>query len=144
MKKIILLGVMMASAPLLAFATSNTGATSTTPPTQSWVILPPRTGTGMEAELKGIHMAMAQLSATDREALIKMIKEYLVSKGIDPTKYAEKREEIKMIKKQTKEEIKASREKLKEENKAKREEMRNKVKDIRGKNKSSSSSGTTL
>lgn len=91
--------------------------------------MPPRTSTGMEAELKGLHMAMGQLSTADREALVKLIKEYLVSKGIDPAKYAEKRDEIKTVRKQTKEEIKALREKQKEEIKAKRETLKKTIRE---------------
>ncbi len=89
----------------------------------------------IERELKSLHMAMAQLSPADREALVKMIKDYLVSKGIDPVKYAEKRDEIKELRKDTREDVKEMRKKTREATKAKREEMREKIKEIRGNGK---------
>lgn len=92
-------------------------------------------GAMMERELKGLHMAMAQLSPADREALVKMIKDYLLSKGIDPAKYAEKRDEIKELRKDTHEDIKEMRKKTREAAKAKREEMREKIKEMRGNGK---------
>ena len=78
---------------------------------------------------------MGQLSVADRAALVKMIKDYLLSKGIDPAKYAEKRDEIKEIRKDTREDVKEMRKKAMEAAKAKREEMREKIKEIRGNGK---------
>ena len=39
-------------------------------------------GTDTEHQIQGIGMAIGKLTPTDRDALIKMIREYLVSKGI--------------------------------------------------------------
>ena len=106
---------------------------------------PPRDGSGasIERDGKGLMLAIGQLSPADREALIKMIKDYLVSKGIDPAKYAEKRHEIKDMKKEMKEKMKdmrkECREKMKdlrettrEQIKEKREEMKDKIREMRG------------
>lgn len=93
----------------------------------------------MEKKWKGLHLAMGQLSPADHATLVKMIQDYLASKGIDPAKYTEKRDEIKEVRKETrveikegKEELKDTRKKLREDAKAKREEMREKIKSIRG------------
>jgi hypothetical protein len=92
-------------------------------------------GGQMDHEMMGLHMAMRQLSPADRIALVKMIKDYLLSKGIDPAKYAEMREEIKEVKKDTRSDIKDIRKTAMDAAKAKREEMRGKIKDIRGSGK---------
>jgi hypothetical protein len=47
-------------------------------------------------------MAIGALSPADRATLVKMIKDYLLSKGVDPAKYTEKRDEIKEIRKELK------------------------------------------
>jgi hypothetical protein len=93
----------------------------------------------MEKKWKGLGLAIGQLTPTDRDALLKTITDFLTSKGIDPAKYAEKRDEIKEVRKETrveikegKEELKDTRKKLREDAKAKREEMREKIKTIRG------------
>jgi hypothetical protein len=104
MKKIILGAVCALALPLLSVSADTTTTVTGTGTTQSGVVRPPMgTGAMMERELKGLHLAIGQLSPADREALVKMIKDYLVSKGIDPAKYAEKREEIKDAKKKLKE-----------------------------------------
>lgn len=138
MKKIILGVVCALALPLLSVSadtsSSTTAGTGTT--TQTGVVRPPMgSGAMIERELKSLHMAMAQLSPADREALVKMIKDYLVSKGIDPVKYAEKRDEIKELRKDTREDVKEMRKKTREATKAKREEMREKIKEIRGNGK---------
>ncbi len=74
---------------------------------------------------------MGQLTTTDRATLVQMIRDYLTSKGIDPAKYAEKREEIKEIKKETRDTIKSARKTHTDTMKAKRMEMRGKIQDIR-------------
>ncbi len=89
-------------------------------------------GNHMNHEMKGLHMAMKQLSVADHIALMKMIKEYLISKGVDPEKYAEMREEIKEIKKETREDIKEVRKTAMDTAKTKRDEMRAKIKALRG------------
>jgi hypothetical protein len=76
-------------------------------------------------------MAMGQLTTTDRATLVQMIRDYLTSKGIDPAKYAEKREEIKEIKKETRDTIQSARKTHVDTMKAKRMEMRGKIQDIR-------------
>lgn len=100
--------------------------------------MPPRppmgSGTMMENDAKGLMLAIGALSPTDRATLIKMIKEYLLSKGIDPTKYAEKRDEIKDIRKDTHTEIKEMRTTTQESVKAKRDEMKMKVWQLHGGN----------
>ena len=85
---------------------------------------------------------MGQLSATDRATLITMIREFLISKGVDPAKFAEKREEIQAIREETRDAIqeakKNSQEGIKEARKStqqmiqnKKAEMRTKVKNVR-------------
>ena len=98
---------------------------------------PPRDGSGasMERDGKGLMLAIGQLSPADREALIKMIKDYLVSKGIDPAKYAEKRDEIKDMKKDMRDEAKDMRKATREEIQKKRDEMQAKIKEMRGNGK---------
>lgn len=79
-------------------------------------------------------LAMGKLSPTDRAALIKIIHDYLVSKGITvPTGNItpERKTEIKEIKKDTREEVKTLRKKNQEELKNKREEARAKIRAIR-------------
>jgi ElaB/YqjD/DUF883 family membrane-anchored ribosome-binding protein len=91
---------------------------------------------------QGLGMAMAQLSPTDRATLDQMIRDYLTSKGIDPAKYAEKKEEIKAVRTETRDAIqevrkdsqdaaKEVRKNEKEVIKNKRVEMRGKIRDIR-------------
>ncbi len=92
---------------------------------------PMGSGSMMGHEMKSLHMAVQQLSPTDHAALMKMIKEYLVSKGIDPAKYADMRDEIREVKQESREEMKEMRKDNQEEMKMKRDEMRGKVKDIR-------------
>lgn len=137
MKKIILGVVCALALPLLSVSADTSSTTTTgTGTTQSGIVRPPMgSGAMMEREMKGLHMAMGQLSVADREALVKMIKDYLVSKGIDPAKYAEKRDEIKEVRKDTKEEIKSMRDKMHADRKAKMEEMRAKIKEMRANGK---------
>jgi hypothetical protein len=99
---------------------------------------------------QGLGMAMDQLSPTDRAILDQMIRDYLTSKGIDPAKFAAKKDEIKAIRTETRDAI----QEVKKESKNtiidmkkntqpalqnKRMEMRGKIRDIR----QQSGSGTT-
>lgn len=94
---------------------------------------PPRDGSGvnLERDSKGLMLAIGQLSPADRETLVKMIKDYLASKGIDPAKYAEMRDEKKDMKKDTREAVKDMRDTTREEIKKKKEEMQAKIKDMK-------------
>lgn len=94
---------------------------------------PPRDGSGtnLEKDTKGLMLAIGALSPADRETLVKMIKDYLVSKGIDPAKYAEKRDEIKEVRKDTREAVKEMRDANRDEIKQKRDEMKAKIRDLR-------------
>ncbi len=89
----------------------------------------------MEHEMKGLHMAMKQLSPADHATLMKMMNDYLLSKGIDPAKYAEMRDEIKDMRQENRTEMKDMRKQNQQEMKAKREEMRSKIKEVRGNGK---------
>lgn len=84
---------------------------------------------------QGLMLAIGKLSSTDRETLMKTIREYLTSKGIDLAQFAEKREEIKDIKKETRETIKdivkTNQNTIKNTIKTKREEMRSQIREIR-------------
>ena len=89
------------------------------------------TGTDMEHQIKGIGMAIGKLTPTDREALIKMIREYLTAKGITLGAPEVKKDETERkgwdgsIKgKKTDTEIQAERAALLAKAKAKRETMR--------------------
>ena len=99
-------------------------------------------GSGMEHDGKGLMLAIGALSPADREILMKMVRDYLLSKGIDPVKYAEMREEIKDMRKDTHDEIKdmrkSGRDEIKDMRKSgrdsikiKREEMVQKIKNIK-------------
>lgn len=88
-------------------------------------------GSGMNQESKGLMLAIGTLSPTDRETLLKMIKDYLVSKGIDPAKYAEKRDEIREIRQEGREEIRDIKKSRNDAMKMKREEMKEKVQQIK-------------
>jgi hypothetical protein len=92
-------------------------------------------GGQMERDGKGLMLAIGALSPADREALMKMIKDYLMSKGIDPAKYAEKRDEIKDMKKDMRDEAKDMRKATREEIQKKRDEMQAKIKEMRGNGK---------
>ena len=93
-------------------------------------------------------MAIGRLSPADRDTLIKMIREYLTSKGIDLAGFADKKDEIKEVKKEIKTdnkemkqeartEIKTIRNATQDAMRMKREEMRKRVTEIRN------GSGTT-
>ena len=58
---------------------------------------------------------------------MKMVKDYLLSKGIDPVKYAEMRDEIK----DTRDEIKDMRKSGRDATKIKREEMVQRIKNVK-------------
>lgn len=137
MKKILLVSTL-ALVPLFTFADASTSTTSTTSTgtSQTGVVLPPPppTGSGGQAEheWKGLGLAIGALAPADREALVKIIKDYLTSKGIDPAKYAEKRDEMKEIKKEAHQEIKDVRQAGRDAAKAKREEMKAKIETLRG------------
>lgn len=92
-------------------------------------------GEMMNNEMKGLHMAIRQLSPADHIALVKMIKEYLVSKGIDPAKYADMRDDIKELRKDVRTEVKDMRGTTHDAIKLKQEEMRAKVKALRSSGK---------
>ena len=85
-------------------------------------------GSGMNRDGKGLMLAIGALSPADREALVKIIKDYLLSKGIDPVKYAEMRDEIKDMRGDTREEIKDIRQTTRDVTKVKRDEMMTKIK----------------
>lgn len=75
---------------------------------------------------------MNKLSSTDKSELIKMIQDYLTSKGIEiPADIRETRKDIKEARKNSRDEIKEMRKNTKDAIKAKREETRNKIKTIR-------------
>ena len=95
----------------------------------------------MERDTRGLMLAIGALSPADRATLVKMIRDYLISKGIDPAKYADKgwdgtikggKAEISEIKKDTREEIKDMRQTTRDAMKAKRDEMMTKIKEIKG------------
>lgn len=95
---------------------TNQYATGAIPPA-------PQTLTGAELEVKALHMAMTQLSPTDRAELMKMIRTYVEWKGIKvPTvdQVQAVKQEIKQDKKETKQERKI----LQNTAKQKREDMR--------------------
>lgn len=135
MQKLIIASAI-ALTPLLAFA-NGTGSTTGTGTTNTGTTHTGSThGSGSigERETKGLMLAIGALSPTDRATLVKMIRDYLVSKGVDPAKYAEKREEIKEYRKDAHEDIKDMRKKNQEAIKVKREEMKAKIKDMKRKN----------
>ncbi len=80
---------------------SQSGTTLPKPPK-------PPIGSGAVAEhpMEGIGMAIGKLTPADRDTLVKMIREYLVSKGVDLAGFADKKDAIKDMKKETKTEIK--------------------------------------
>ncbi len=92
--------------------------------------------------MEGIGMAIGKLSPADRDALIKMIREYLTAKGVNLTEFADKKDEVKEVKNETKIEIKEVKKEARTEvktirntvqntAKTKREEMRKKITEIR-------------
>jgi hypothetical protein len=137
MKKI-LIASAIALTPLLAFA-NGTGSTTGTGTTQTGTTSTGSTHTGSthgsgsvtERETKGLMLAIGALSPADRATLVKMIHDCLVSKGVDPAKYAEKREDIKEVRKEEREEIKNMKKKNKEEMKDKRDALKAKIKELR-------------
>jgi hypothetical protein len=141
MKKL-LIASAIALTPLLAFA-NGTGSTTGTGTTNTGTTQTGTTSTGSthgsgsmtERETKGLMLAIGALSPADRATLVKMIRDYLVSKGVDPAKYAEKREEIKEVRKEGHGEIKDMRKKNKEEMKDKRDALKAKIKEMRGNGK---------
>ena len=84
-------------------------------------------GSGMERDGKGLMLAIGALSPTDRQALMKLIRDYLVSKGIDLTKYAEKRDEMKDMKKDMHDEVKEMKKATREEIQKKRDQMKDEM-----------------
>jgi hypothetical protein len=132
MKKIFIASAI-ALTPLLAFA-NGTGSTTGTGTTQTGTTSTGSThgsGSVTERETKGLMLAIGALSPADRATLVKMIRDYLVSKDVDPAKYAEKREEIKEVRKEGREEIKDMKKKNKEEMKDKRDALKAKIKELR-------------
>lgn len=97
--------------------------------THTGSVKPPMgTGAMMNGEIQSLHMAMGKLSSTDKETLIKMIKDFLTSKGISITPPA--RQEIKEIRKEAKEEIKEIRKNTRDALKAKRDALKAKINDF--------------
>lgn len=133
----LLIAATLCIIPVLAFATSEvspvTAVVITGSGTTQSGIVQHHTGSGIEMEHdnKGLMLAIGQLSPADRTTLTKMIRDYLDSKGIDPAKYAEKREEIKAIKTETREAIKEVKKEKTQIIKTKREKMRSKIREIR-------------
>lgn len=139
MKKILLSGVALLL-PVVAFAdttsSGSTQATSTTVVSTGAMVQKPPMGTGadMEKSMNGLHLAMGQLSQSDGEALMKMIREYLASKGIVMPAYQEVREmhqEVRQMRQDAKEDMKQAREQFRESMKNKREALKLKVRDTR-------------
>jgi hypothetical protein len=90
-------------------------------------ILGTGSGADIEREIKGLMLAIGKLTPTDRDTLIRMIREYLTIKGIDLAQFAEKRAEIKEVKKETQTAITEIRNTTQDAARAKREEMRKKI-----------------
>ena len=89
---------------------------------QSGAILPkPRTQTGSEENFRGLSEGIGKLSPTDREALAKIIRDFLLSKGITIEARKEMRQEIKEIRDTAKKEIKETREATRKEIEQKRD-----------------------
>ena len=116
---------------------SNSGTLAPKPPKP-----PMGSGTEMDHPTEGIGMAIGKLSPTDRDALLKMIREYLTAKGVNLTEFADKKDEVKEVKKESKTEIKEVKKEARTEIKTirtttqntakmKREEMRKKITEIR-------------
>jgi hypothetical protein len=124
--------VTMIQSYLVSKGVSATGSTSTGTTASG------TTSSGMTEQMKALHLSIGKLSPTDRAGLVKMITDYLTSKGIAIPKaklMKETKNEIKEMKKKTREEIKEMRKKAQEEMKKKREEMRAKVKELRSNGK---------
>ena len=144
----LLLASILAVMPVLAFADQGMSTSST-----GTVMMSGSTGTGMvhsgmhmEHETKGLMLAIGALSPADRTILVKMIKDYLLSKGVDPAKYAEKREDIKDMKREMHDDAKEMRKDMHDKMKAmkkmtrediqkRRDEMRAKMEGIRASGK---------
>lgn len=96
---------------------TQTGTTLPKPP------MPPvKSGSGDTS--RGIFEGIGKLSPADRETLIKMIREYLISKGVTISDRKEMKQEIRDIKDTTKQEIKDTREAAKKEIEKKRDIMK--------------------
>lgn len=90
----------------------------------------PKIMTGSEAELKAIHIAISQLSETDRAELMKTIKTYVESKGVKiptPDQMKNMKEENKADRKEVKQEIRKDKKTAQEAAKQKREDMRKRM-----------------
>jgi len=133
MQKILLAG-LIALTPMIALADTSTG--SMTPPPR------PPMGSSAQDDENNIHqlgMVISELNAVDREALLKIIRDYVISKGVDLSKLATKDKEIKAVKQEARTAIQGVREEKKQIIQTKRLEMRGKIRDIR----QQSGSGTT-
>lgn len=87
----------------------------------------PKMMSGAEAELKAVHIAISQLSETDRAELMKTIKTYVESKGIKiptPEQMQAVKQDNKADRKEIKEGIKQDRKAIQQAAKQKREDMR--------------------
>ena len=85
----------------------------------------------MERDTRGLMLAIGALSPADRATLVKMIRDYLISKGIDPAKYAEKRDEMHDMKREDREEIRDIKKDYRDSTKIKRKEMKERVQQIK-------------
>lgn len=130
---------------------SNTGSTTLPPPqagsgaplpppphhdehTQSGNTLPKppmSTSSGSVDGMRGVQEAIAQLSPTDREALAKIIRNYLTSKGITISDAKSIKQEVKEVKEQAKQEIKDTRDATKKAIQAKRDALKEVIKSKR-------------
>ncbi len=85
--------------------------------------------TGAKDELHGLHLALGKLSPADRAELVKMIRNYLASKGVAlPTAPAK---ELKKEIKEERKEIKQDRKEYLKKMKERREALREKMKELR-------------
>lgn len=96
---------------------------------QSGTTLPrPRTQTGSEENFRGLSEGIGKLSPADREALAKIIRDFLLSKGVTIEARKEMRQEIKEIRDTTKKEIKETREATRKEIEQKRDLLKETLK----------------
>lgn len=135
MKKILLAGAaLLATTPLLTLASNDsyrsddcmrhgTGvvATGSTATGGTWSGC---TLAGAKDELHGLHLALGKLSPADRAELIKLIRNFLTSKGVSlPT------EQVKEVKQERKE-MKHDKKEFLKEMKDRREALRAKMKEL--------------
>ena len=90
--------------------------------------LNPPTLTGSEENFRGLSEGIGKLSPADREALTKIIRDFLLSKGITIEAKKEMKKEIKEIRDTAKKEIKDTREATKKEIEKKRDLLKESLK----------------